>query len=95
MASSPSGSARRAAWSEEEQGPFYCPVDKKVYLDTAFFQDLERRFRGCDAGSRGCQFSQAGAFNIGPAEFDRDFAALDVGPVGVSPLGLAGVVEQA
>jgi predicted metalloprotease len=35
------------------------PNDQKVYLDTAFFQDLERRFRGCDVGSKGCRFSQA------------------------------------
>jgi uncharacterized protein len=28
-------------------------------LDTSFFLDLERRFRGCDTGSKGCQFSQA------------------------------------
>ena len=38
---------------------FICPLDKKVYLDTSFFQDLERRFRACDAGSKTCQFSQA------------------------------------
>jgi len=27
-------------------GPFYCPVDKKVYLDTSFFADMKRRFGG-------------------------------------------------
>lgn len=25
-------------------GPFYCSADRKLYLDTAFFEELERRF---------------------------------------------------
>jgi predicted metalloprotease len=45
--------------AQSAMGPFYCPLDQKVYLDTSFFQDLERRFRGCDVGSKTCQFSQA------------------------------------
>ena len=38
-------------------GPFYCPVDQKVYLDTSFFREIESRFRGCEG--KACQFSQA------------------------------------
>ena len=45
--------------AQSAMGPFYCPLDSKVYLDTSFFQDLERRFRACDVGSKSCQFSQA------------------------------------
>ena len=26
-------------------GPFYCPLDQKVYIDLAFFQDLKDRYR--------------------------------------------------
>ena len=55
-----SGATRSACgFAQSAMGPFYCPNDRKVYLDTSFFQDLERRFRGCDTGSKGCQFSQA------------------------------------
>ena len=26
-------------------GPFYCPTDKKIYLDTEFFSELSQRFQ--------------------------------------------------
>lgn len=26
-------------------GPFYCPLDQKVYIDLAFYEELKRRFR--------------------------------------------------
>jgi uncharacterized protein len=45
--------------AQSAMGLFYCPLDRKVYLDTSFFQDLERRFRACEVGSKSCQFSQA------------------------------------
>jgi Predicted metalloprotease len=45
--------------AQSAMGPFYCPADQKVYLDTSFFDQIATRFRGCDAGSRTCQFSEA------------------------------------
>lgn len=30
---------------ETASGPFYCPADEKMYLDLAFFAELERRYR--------------------------------------------------
>ena len=27
-------------------GPFYCPLDKKVYLDTSFFRDMKTKYGG-------------------------------------------------
>src|ERR1700730_3807454 len=32
--------------AQSAMGPFYCPRDQKVYLDTAFFQDMQRRLGG-------------------------------------------------
>jgi predicted metalloprotease len=44
--------------AQSAMGPFYCPSDQKVYLDTSFFDELARRFRGCDVG-KSCQFPAA------------------------------------
>ena len=43
----------RCGQGVSQMGPFYCPLDRKVYLDTSFFDELSRRF-----GSPG-QFAQA------------------------------------
>jgi uncharacterized protein len=29
--------------AQSAMGPFYCPPDKKVYIDVSFFEDMERR----------------------------------------------------
>src|SRR3954447_15333831 len=31
--------------AQSAMGPFYCPTDKKIYLDTEFFSELSRRFQ--------------------------------------------------
>ena len=45
--------------AQSAMGPFYCPNDQHVYLDVSFFREIETRFRGCEMGSKTCQFSQA------------------------------------
>ena len=32
--------------AESAMGPFYCPMDHKIYLDTSFFRDMKSRFGG-------------------------------------------------
>ena len=31
--------------AQSAMGPFYCPTDKKLYIDPAFFQELSQRFQ--------------------------------------------------
>jgi uncharacterized protein len=39
-------------------GPFYCPNDQRIYLDTAFFNDMQTKFAAC-SNSTACRFSEA------------------------------------
>ena len=43
--------------AQSAMGPFYCPADHRVYLDTSFFREIQTRFNGCSGSA--CQFSQA------------------------------------
>ena len=53
-----SGATQSACgYAQSAMGPFYCPSSREIYLDTAFFRDLERRFRGCSG--KACEFAQA------------------------------------
>ena len=38
-------------------GPFYCPTDRRIYLDTSFFRDMQVRFHGCSG--KACEFAEA------------------------------------
>jgi predicted metalloprotease len=44
--------------AQSAMGPFYCPRDRRVYLDTSFFRDLQVRFHGC-TNNKACEFAQA------------------------------------
>ena len=46
------------AFARSAMGPFYCPRDQRIYLDTSFFDDLQKKFGGC-SNSKACQFSEA------------------------------------
>jgi predicted metalloprotease len=47
----------RCGMAQSAMGPFYCPPDKLIYLDTGFFREVETRFRGCSGSA--CQFTAA------------------------------------
>jgi predicted metalloprotease len=44
--------------AKSAMGPFYCPRDQRIYLDTSFFNDLQNKFGAC-SNSNACKFSEA------------------------------------
>jgi len=44
-------------FAEAAMGPFYCPRDQRIYLDTSFFREIEARFHGCRG--KACEFAEA------------------------------------
>ena len=44
-------------FAQAAMGPFYCPTDQRIYLDTSFFNDMQVRFRGCSG--KACEFAEA------------------------------------
>jgi predicted metalloprotease len=47
----------RCGRAESAMGPFYCPPDKQIFLDTNFFRQVETRFHGCSGNA--CKFTAA------------------------------------
>jgi len=47
----------RCGMAQAAMGPFYCPPDKTIYLDTGFFRQVETRFHGCSGNA--CKFTTA------------------------------------
>ena len=47
----------RCGQAQSAMGPFYCPPDKQIYLDTGFFRQVETRFHGCSGNA--CKFTAA------------------------------------
>jgi uncharacterized protein len=47
----------RCGRAESAMGPFYCPPEKQIFLDTGFFRQIETRFHGCSGNA--CKFTAA------------------------------------
>jgi predicted metalloprotease len=47
----------RCGMAQSAMGPFYCPPERKIFLDTGFFREVETRFHGCSGGA--CKFTSA------------------------------------
>jgi hypothetical protein len=47
----------RCGMAQSAMGPFYCPPERKIFLDTGFFREVETRFHGCSGSA--CKFTAA------------------------------------
>src|ERR1700728_604524 len=47
----------RCGMAQSAMGPFYCPPDRQIFLDTGFFREVETRFHGCSGNA--CKFTAA------------------------------------
>jgi predicted metalloprotease len=47
----------RCGMAQSAMGPFYCPPDRQIFLDTAFFKEVETKFGGCQGSA--CKFTAA------------------------------------
>src|SRR3954468_8705972 len=47
----------KCGMAQAAMGPFYCPPDKQIFLDTNFFRQVETRFHGCSGSA--CKFTAA------------------------------------
>lgn len=47
----------RCGMAQSAMGPFYCPPDRQIFLDTNFFRQVETRFHGCSGNA--CKFTAA------------------------------------
>lgn len=45
--------------AQSAMGPFYCPNDRAIYLDTEFFDEMRSRYHACPAEQGACAFAQA------------------------------------
>ena len=75
--------------AQSAMGPFYCPIDRKLYLDTSFFQDMQRRMGG------GGDFAYAYviAHEVGPPRAEPDRAAAEGAGGGAAGGGAGGSAD--
>ena len=47
----------RCGMAQSATGPFYCPPDKQIFLDTSFLREIDTRFHTCSGNT--CRFASA------------------------------------